>query len=285
MKELIKNSELELRNEKAGYFLRISDKLGGQVFYTFDTIKGIVAFTLISLSVLIRKINKSPCVIHPLVFKQMRLCGPALMPIVTFISLAIGFLIVGQTVALLSRFGVKDFAGALMVAIVVRELGPIVTAFIILARIGTAIVVELSTARALREVEVLESLGIDPVHYLVTPRIIGIVFGAISLTVYLVLGSLFSGYLFAFLQDVPIKPIEYLRQIADGLVWTDFILVFLKACGFGLIISIICCYYGLAKPLNLAMISKTTTSAIIQSLIGCVVLDAILIFIYFVALS
>ncbi|MGC8887863.1 MAG: ABC transporter permease [Verrucomicrobiia bacterium] len=285
MKEAIETSEVDLAEESAGKELNLADILGRKLFYTFDTVKGVIAFTLISLTVLIKKFNRSKCVIHPLIAKQIKLCGVSLVPIMTFISLAIGFLVVGQTITLLSRFGVKDFAGVLMVAIVVRELGPIAAALIIMAKVGTTIVVELGTSRALGEVESLEALGIDPIHYFVVPRIVGVVLGAISLTVYIVIFSLLSGYLFAFLQEVPLQPSEYLRQIADTLLWSDFILVSIKAIGFGLIISIVCCYYGLAKPLNLKMISRSATSAIIQAVVGCVALDVILIFINFVVLG
>jgi len=62
------------------------------------------------------------------------------------------------------------------------------------------------------EVEALEALGIDPVHYLVVPRVLGMAVGVFSLTVYLILGALISGYVWAFLQDVPLRPTDYFRQ-------------------------------------------------------------------------
>ena len=94
-----------------------------------------------------------------------------------------------------------------------------------LARIGTANVVELGTARAMGEVEALEALGIDPVHYLVVPRVIGMALGVFSLTVYLILGALVSGYLWAFVQDVPLRPGDYFRQLAGALSGLDFALL------------------------------------------------------------
>src|SRR5207249_9259941 len=96
------------------------------------------------------------------------------------------------------------YLGTIMVIVVVRELGPLLTALLVLARVGTANVVELGTARATGEVEALEALGIDPVHYLVVPRVVGMAVGLFALTVYLILGALVSGYLWAFIQDVPL---------------------------------------------------------------------------------
>ena len=167
-----------------------------------------------------------------------------------------------------------------MVLVVVRELGPLLTAFLILARIGTANVIELGTARALGEVEALESLGIDPVHYLVVPRVIGMAVGTFALTVYLILGALVSGYLWAFLQDVPLRPSDYFRQLAGSLSGLDFALLAVKTLSFGFVVSIVTCYHGLAQPLRLEEVSGATVRAVAQSVIGCVLLDAVYIIIY-----
>src|SRR5438045_9161581 len=114
-----------------------------------------------------------------------------------FVSAALGLVVIGQSVSWLTRVGAINYLGIIMVIVVVRELGPLSAALIVLARIGTANVVELGTARALGEVEALEALGIDPVHYVVVPRVLGLVIGVFSLTAYLILGSLLSGYLWA----------------------------------------------------------------------------------------
>ena len=80
----------------------------------------------------------------------------------------------------------------------------------------------------LGEVEALEALGIDPIHYLVVPRLIGIALSVFSLTVYFIFFALLSGYLFAFLEGVPILPGDYFRQLAGALIWQDFALIILK---------------------------------------------------------
>src|SRR6201999_4172256 len=139
---------------------------------------------------------------------------------------------IGQTVFLLHSFGAENYAGTVMVTVVVRELGPILAALLVLARVGTANVVELGTARATGEVEALEALGIDPVHYLVVPRVVGMAVGAFALTVYLIIGALISGYVWAFLQDVPLRPDQYFRQLTGSLTWIDFVLLALKTVGF-----------------------------------------------------
>jgi phospholipid/cholesterol/gamma-HCH transport system permease protein len=130
------------------------------------------------------------------------------------------------------------------------------------------------------EIEALEALGIDPVHYLVMPRVLGMALGVFSLTVYLILGAVASGYLWAFLQDVPLRPGAYFQQLATALGWLDFALLALKALGFGAIIATVTCYNGLAQPLRLEEVSFATVRAVAQSIIACVLLDAFFIVIY-----
>jgi phospholipid/cholesterol/gamma-HCH transport system permease protein len=167
-----------------------------------------------------------------------------------------------------------------MVTVVVRELGPIMTALLVLARIGTAIVVELGTARALGEVEALEALAIDPIHYLVLPRVIGLAVSILGLTVYLILLALLSGYIFIFIQDVPLRPGDYFNQLAAALRWQDFALLALKTCSFGIVIAVVTCYQGLARQLHLDDVAQATTSAVVNSLVICVLLDGLFILVY-----
>jgi phospholipid/cholesterol/gamma-HCH transport system permease protein len=164
----------------------------------------------------------------------------------------------------------------------VRELGPLLAAFLVLARVGTAHVIELGTARALGEVEALEALGIDPVHYLIVPRVIGMALGIYSLTVYLIIGALASGYLFAFLQDVPLTPGDYFKQIVESLNWLDFALLALKTIAFGFCIAIVTCYHGLAQPLRLEEVSRVAVRAVTQGVIVCGLIDALFIVLYLV---
>jgi len=258
----------------------LTHHLGRKLLALLLTIQGLGAFALITLGVMLAKFRVSRRVVWPLMFQQISRAGLRLLPMFLFLSAALGLLIIGQTVSWLTRVGAINYLGAIMVIVVVRELGPLLTALLVLARIGTANVIELGTARALGEVEALEALGIDPVHYLVVPRVIGMAAGVFCLTVYLILGALLSGYLWAFIQDVPLQPGDYFRQLAGALSGMDFVLLAVKTCAFGFIIAIVTCYHGLAQPLRLDEVSHATVRAVAQSVIGCVLLDALFIVIY-----
>jgi phospholipid/cholesterol/gamma-HCH transport system permease protein len=254
--------------------------VGRGLFRFLLTLQGLGAFTLITLGVMISRFGAARQVMRPRVFQEISRAGLRLLPMFLFISAALGLVVIGQTVSWLTRVGAINYLGTVMVVVVVRELGPLVAALLVLARIGTANVIELGTARAMGEVEALEALGIDPVHYLVVPRVVGMALGVFALTVYLILGALLSGYLWAFLQDVPLRPGDYFHQLAVALSGLDFALLAIKAVAFGSIIALVTCYHGLAQPLRLEEVSRATVAAVAQSIVACVLLDALFIIIY-----
>lgn len=234
----------------------------------------LAAFALISLGVMVGRRDSPRRVLRPRIREEIYQAGLRLWPIVTFLGTALGLLVIAQTTALLSQLGAQSYVGTIMVTVVVRELGPLLTAILVLARAGTANVVELGTLRALGEVRALESLGIDPIHYLVMPRMLGLAIAVFSLTVYLILTALVSGYLFAFLQGVALKPGAYASQIGDALLWQDFALLALKTLAFGAAIAVVNCYHGLARPLDIDDVAEVTARAVVQSITACVLLDA-----------
>ncbi len=257
-----------------------TDLLGRKLFLFLLTVQGLGAFALITLGVLLKKNGVARNVMGPRIRQEIARAGVALLPMFLFVALALGFLVVGQTVLALARVGAINYLGSTMVIVVVRELGPLLAAMLVLARVGTAHVIELGTARAMGEVEALEALGIDPVHYLIVPRVIGMAAGIFSLTVYLIIGALASGYLWAFLQDVPLTPGDYFKQLAEALGWLDFALLALKAVAFGFFIAIVTCYHGLAQPLRLEEVSRVAVRAVTQGVIVCVLIDALFIVLY-----
>jgi phospholipid/cholesterol/gamma-HCH transport system permease protein len=244
------------------------------------TLHGLGAFALITIGIMTSRFGRAHYVIRPLVHIHLARAGLGLLPMMFFIAVALGLVVIGQTVSLLSQVGAQQLLGTIMATVVVRELGPLLAALLVLSKIGTANVIELGTARAQGEVESLEAMGIDPIHYLVVPRVLGLSLGIFSLTVYLILGAIFSGYLRAFAQDVPIMPGEYFQQLAEALRGLDFVVLALKTLLFGSIIAVVTCYHGLAQPLRLEEVSAATIRAVGQSVILCVVVDALFIILY-----
>jgi len=251
------------------------DLAGERSLRSLELLRDLTAFALIALGVVLTRFGSSRNVVRPLVLQQVVQAGLRLLPMMTFLGVAIGLLVIGQTVALLTSVGAEGYIGTVMVTVVVRELGPLLTAIVVLARAGTSTVVELGTMRALREVRALESLGIDPVHYLVLPRMLGLALAVLCLSTYLVVAALLSGWVLAFLQDVPLRPAAYFGQLADALGWQDFAFFGLKTLCFGAVIAVVSCFHGLARPLRFEDISVITERAVVESVVGCVLLDVL----------
>jgi phospholipid/cholesterol/gamma-HCH transport system permease protein len=246
----------------------------------FDLLRELGAFAVITMGVTLTKFNTAKRVVHPLIYLQVWRAGVRLLPMVSVIAAALGLVIVGQTVALLTQVGAQEYIGMVMVTVVMRELGPLLTAVLVMARAGTTNVVELGTARALGEVEALESMGIDTVHCLVMPRVIGLGVSVFCLATYLMVITFGCGWLFAFVQDVPITMGTYFSQLGAAMKWQDFLLFALKTASFGIIIAVVNCYHGLARPLRVEELSEVTGRAVVECVIGCVVLDAVFIVAY-----
>jgi len=259
-----------------------AQRAGREIINVLEDYAGMAAFLLITLRVALAKFNTARSVVHPAIRAHIVRAGASLLPMTAFLAGALGLAVIGQTVLLLNRYGAGNYAGAVMVSVVVRELGPIIATLLVLARVGAANVVELGNARALGEVEALEALGVDPIHYLVVPRVIGLALAVFSLTIYLILFALLSGYLFAFIEAVPLLPGDYFAQLAGALLWQDFVLLGLKTFFFGMLIAIVTCYEGLATPLRLDEVSRATTNAVSKCVVGMVLLDALFMLVYLV---
>ncbi len=255
-------------------------RAGHSVIGWQETIRDLGAFALITLGAIATKFDHARSLTRPMIRYEIYRCGIRLLPMICFIGLALGLVIIGQTVSLQTKVGAQEYGGLIIVSVVVRELGPIIAALLVLARAGAANVVELGTTRALGEVEALESLGIDPVHYLVVPRVIGMAVSIFGLTVYLVVVSLLSGWLFVFIQDVPMSPGDYFGQLAGALLWQDFVLLALKTFAFGGVIAVITSFHGLAKPLKLEDVPVATAQAVTECVVICGVIDAMFLIVY-----
>ncbi len=239
----------------------------------FATVQHIGAFSLITLGVAVTKLFVAQRVIFPAVQQQLARAGVRLLPIIGFIGAAVGFVIVGQTLSLLAQVGQVGLTGDLLVMVVVREVAPFVAALVVLARVGAATVVDVGTARAMGEVETLEALGIDPIHFLVVPRVIGLTCSVMALTVYLTLITLFSGWVFALLANLPYPLAVYFGYIAGALEWYDFVLIGAKTASFGAVSAMVVCYHGLAQPVRIEDVSAATTRTVAQCVVAFGLLD------------
>ena len=214
--------------------------------------------------------------------EQVWRCGVRQLPLVSGVGVVLGMLVIGQAVSLLQEVSAQRYMGTVMVMVVLRELGPLLTAFLMAARPGTAAVVELGALQFAGKVEQVDRLGTKSLRELVAPRVKGLALAGFCLTIYLIAVALVCGYLMAFVQGMPLRLPEYAGQLADALHWLDFVLIALKAALFGVVIAVVSCYHGLERMLRIEELPAATTRAVVEGLGACVLLDAVFLLGYLI---
>jgi len=215
------------------------------------------------------------------VAEQIWRSGVRQLPLIGLVGLTLGLLVVGQAVALLRQVSAQRYIGTVMVTVVLRELGPLLAAFLVMARAGSSTVVELGAYVFSGKVASVDRLGRRTMRELVAPRVVAMGVAVFCLTIYLIAIALASGYLVAFLQNVPLRAGAYCGQLAEAMHWMDFVLIGLKAALFGIVIGLVSCYHGLEGMLKLEQFPVATTRAVVESFAWCVVLDTVFLAGYF----
>ncbi len=176
---------------------------------------------------------------------QLRFTALEAMGLIALLSGVLSYLTISATLTQLDKVGASELIGQLMVVVIVRELGPLLTALAVVSRSGTAITAELATNTVLGEIRALEGLGIDPFHYLVLPRIFGCVLSVATLMVVFDVIAVSAGYLAASVFG-GMSAARYLGIVADNLTTQDVVLTAVKGLIFGLVIGVIPAYEGLS---------------------------------------
>lgn len=214
-------------------------------------------------------------------FKQLYFTGFEALPIVSWIALILGLIIVTQSLNILPKLGRESLIGEIFVWVVIREVGPVFASVIVIARSGTAIAAELGSMKISRELTALEVMGIDPMHYLIAPRVLGTAISVFVLTFYFEGVCVLGGYLLAgFGKNISFS--AYINSIIGAMGFLEVAVSLLKSLLFGLIIGAVCSYYGLTVQKSITQIPQKTTRAVIGSLRMVFVADAVITFIFFI---
>jgi phospholipid/cholesterol/gamma-HCH transport system permease protein len=197
---------------------------------------------------------------------QIRFTAVQALPFLTVVALVIGLAVIAQASAQAVRFGFNSALGTILVTVVVREVGPLITAVLVLGRSGTAIAAELATNGVLRETEALESMGVDPLQYLVGPRVVGGAVSVAALIVFFDVVALGSGAFFAWwLAEVP--PAALVTSVRSAMTGMDIWLSLLKGGLFGFGIATLCSYEGLIGGRQPTDVPQCVTRGVVSSLL------------------
>jgi phospholipid/cholesterol/gamma-HCH transport system permease protein len=212
---------------------------------------------------------------------QILFTGVEATTIVSLIALSIGAVIIVEGGTILPRFGQSSLLYTILIVVITRELGPILTAFIIIARSGTAIATELGNMVVSHEIEAYLSVGINPISYLVVPRVIGVTISVMALTIYFNFFGLFGSFLVSQLIK-PVPFIEYFRALLSSFQLPDILSTLLKSFIFGVIISVVATYQGFKVSASVTEIPRAAIKAVGQGFVLCFLANALITLIYYV---
>jgi phospholipid/cholesterol/gamma-HCH transport system permease protein len=211
--------------------------------------------------------------VHSIMLTQVMFTGVQALSLVSAIGLLIGASIIIQTNMMMPADG--ELIGRVLVAVVLRELAPLITAIVVAGRSGTAIATELRNMKVNSEVLALSSLGVDPLRYVVLPRMIGCVVSVVALMIYFSIVSLSAAFAIGIVASG--ASLSSFQQGVSGSVMPhDLALFFAKGLGLGTIVGWLSCHFGLQVNSSPTEVPQQASRAVVMSLLGCVVYNTAL---------
>lgn len=203
---------------------------------------------------------------------EMVKAGYNSIPIITIISFFIGIILALQSAYQLKKVGALIYVANLVGVSITRELGPIVTAIIVSGRSGSAFAAEIGSMKAAEEIDALISMGINPVHFLVVPKLIALMVMMPALTIVSDFIGIIGGFVLS-ISILEIHPYNYFQQTVNALLIKDIITGLVKAWAFGIVITIVGSYQGFKVSGGAEEVGRRTTSAVVSSIFFVIVFD------------
>ena len=206
--------------------------------------------------------------------KQMVEAGVKSLPITLVVSFFLGLTLAMLTSYQLVKLGAEIMVAGLVGVSFTRELGPLITAIVVAARVGAGIAAELGTMKVSEEIEALETMGVDPVRYLVVPRFIALVLMVPCLTALSNVVGIIGGFIIGH-NSLGIDTTYYGSRTFEALIAKDIYIGILKSLSFGALISLVGCFQGLMVTGGAEGVGQATTRSVVTSIILVIIVDCI----------
>lgn len=214
------------------------------------------------------------------IIRQMYVIGARSLFLIALIAAFTGMVLGLQLYYVLIKFGSEGLLGSVVALVLILELGPVLTAIMVAGRAGSAMAAEIGVMRISDQLDALTVMDINPMGYLVSPRIVG------SILVFPLLTALFDviGILGGYLTGVALLGVNegiYFYRIESSVVWSDVSGGFVKSFAFGIIVSAVSCYQGYFAHMRRdgvgpVAVSNATTDAVVNSCILILIADYVL---------
>jgi phospholipid/cholesterol/gamma-HCH transport system permease protein len=212
--------------------------------------------------------------------RQMVVVGFDAIPIVSLISVFIGIIIALQGAYSLRKFGALNYVVDMVAVTITRELGPLLTAIIVIGRSGSAFAAEIGTMKVGEEVDALETMGLNPVKFLVVPKFVAMLVMLPCLTTVADTAGVLGGALFA-MTNMGWSLQNYLMRTIDALVMRDVVTGLMKSIVFAVIITKIGCYEGFTVRGGAEGVGRSTTASVVKSIFSVIAADMVFTAIFY----
>jgi phospholipid/cholesterol/gamma-HCH transport system permease protein len=263
---------------------RLTFYLGDKVFQLLDYIIALFALFFSALSAVFKNWSRNKFTTRNDVTMQILFTGVEAVPIISIIGLMLGSIVIIQSTTLAPKFGAGEFLGKIMAIAVIRELAPLVTAFIVIGRSGAALSTYLGNMKVTNELDALDVMGIDPVHVRVMPAVLGFIVSVFGLTLFFDAVAVFGGYLFSrIIVSLPVM--IFFRMIINELGPMDVVISAVKCMLFGSVIATVSCYHAMNIGTSFQEVPQATIKAVVNSIIFTVLLDTLVTVIFYATVS
>ena len=216
--------------------------------------------------------------------------GIEIFPTLFVVATLFGTITIIEVISMMGKMGFADFVGSMIVAVIIRDLGPILTAFLIAGRSGSSLTTYIGSMVINDEVDALATMGVNPVRFLVMPSLIGGCVAMLIMNIFFSLSAICGGYLLTKgaivfagnMMNIQLTWDYLSTEILKALQIFDFTYIIIKPIVFGAIITTNACYQALNIPRDVRQVPKAVSRSVIKSFLYVVIADGILSLYYFV---
>jgi phospholipid/cholesterol/gamma-HCH transport system permease protein len=214
------------------------------------------------------------------VVSQAMQVGVRALPILSLITFFIGLILALQSAYELRKFGAITFVANAVAISMTRELGPLITAIVVIGRSGSAFAAEIGTMRVTEEIDALETMAIHPIDFLVTPKFLAMIIMLPCLTIWANSMGILGGALFGVTQASFFFG-RYIRASLDALFLRDIVTGLIKSVVFGIAITAVGCHEGLSTGAGAEEVGRSTTRAVVVSIFLVILVDLVFTALFF----
>ena len=237
---------------------------------TFRRVSGFGQWWLFLARVLVKAAK--PPFRFALIIQQLYSIGVQSISVVALVAVFTGAVLAVQGEYTLSQFGATAYVGSAVALSLIRELGPVLTALMVNGRAGSAMTAELGIMKITEQVDALRSMAVDPIGYLMVPRLVAGIISVPLLTAIFNIVGIFGGYLVG-VFSLGLSSGTFLSQMEHAVRDVDVVSGFVKSVFFGLIFSWVACYKGWTCGFGAVGVNRATTSAVVTASVTILVVD------------